>query len=89
MGPDAPMAMSRPLGGFHVSVIILPVTATTCGAPSGGPGTTSESHRSGVCHVPQGPMALQVHQASGWWARDWRHSHSAGGKARQLPGVQG
>lgn len=47
-GPDPPMAMSRLLGGFHVRVIILPVTATTCGAPSGGPGTTSESHRSSI-----------------------------------------
>lgn len=49
--PDPPIAMSRLLGGFHVSVIIFPVTATTCGAPSGGPGTTSESQRSEVCWV--------------------------------------
>lgn len=34
-----------------MSAIILPVTATTCGAPSGGPGTTSESHRPDVCWV--------------------------------------
>lgn len=66
-GPDPPMAMSRLLGGVHVSVIIFPVTATTCGAPSGGPGTTSESHRSEVCWVFQGPLAVQDPQASGQW----------------------
>lgn len=54
-GRNPPIAMSRLLGGFHASVIILPVTATTCGAPSGGPGTTSESHRSGVHGGPLGP----------------------------------
>lgn len=86
-GPDPPMAMSRLLGGFHVSVTILPVTATTCGAPSGGPGTTSESHRLEVCHVPQGPMAPQDPQASGQWAGGWGHSHRAGGKAGWLPRV--
>jgi hypothetical protein len=58
-GPDPPMAISRFLGGFHVSVTILPVTATTCGAPSGGPGTTSESHRLEICGSF---MAQQLHK---------------------------
>lgn len=89
-GWDPPMATSRLLGAFHASVIIFPVTATTCGAPSGGPGTTSESDRSTVRWVLLGSMAPQDHQASRQWAGGRGQSHGGRGKASRLPrGTEG
>lgn len=85
-GSDPPMAMSRLLGGFHVSVIILPVTATTCGAPSGGPGTTSESHRSSFCWSFRAQWLCRIPKPWGCGPGTGWHSHRGRGKARWLPG---
>lgn len=87
-GSDPPMAMSRLLGGFHVRVIILPVTATTCGAPSGGPGTTSESQRSSIGRGFYVPVALQDHRASGEWAGAGARPDGSPGDGRKRAGAK-